>query len=114
MSKTSVVSNTLPFEVKQLLLRLGKNIRTARLRRKLRLEDLAERVGVSRYLMSDIEKGKPTASIAAYVTALWAMGLIDGFRHAGDPQQDAQGIAFENLRTKKTAPKRKRALDDDF
>jgi hypothetical protein len=43
----------------------------------MRLEDLAERVGISRYVMSDIDKGKPTTAVASYVGALWALGLTD-------------------------------------
>lgn len=41
------MKKTPPVAVEQILFQLGRNIRTARLRRKLRLSDLAERVGVS-------------------------------------------------------------------
>lgn len=103
-----------PAAVEKVLSQLGRNIRIARLRRKLRLEDLAERVGISRYLMSDIEKGKPTAAIAAYIGALWALGLSDDMRHIADPDRDAEGKALENARAPKTAAKRKKVLDNDF
>ncbi len=43
----------------------GRNIRTARLRRNLRIQDLANRIGVSRYTLSAIERGRPGVSIAA-------------------------------------------------
>ncbi|MDX1900382.1 MAG: helix-turn-helix domain-containing protein [Gammaproteobacteria bacterium] len=114
MSRASTISKTLPAAVKQVLLQLGRNIRIARLRRHLRLQDLAERVGVSRYLMSDIEKGKPTAAIAAYVGALWALGLSDDLSRVADPDNDEEGKAFENARAPKTAAKRKKVLDNDF
>lgn len=104
----------LPAVVEQLLLQLGRNIRTARLRRNLRLVDLAERIGISRFLMSDIEKGKPTVAIASYVSALWALGLSDDLRHIADPDSDLEGRAFENARAPKTAAKRKKVLDNDF
>ena len=42
----------------------------ARLRRKLRIEDVAERMGTSRFTLADIEKGKPGASAAAYLGAM--------------------------------------------
>lgn len=112
MSKRTL--NTPPAAVEQTLLRLGGNIRTARLRRNLRVSDLAERVGVSRYLIADIEKGKPTASIAAYVGALWVLGLIDDLRLVADPDHDTEGKALENARSPKTAAKRKKVLDNDF
>ena len=114
MSKINKISKSPPAEVERILFQLGRNIHTARIRRKLRLEDLAERVGVSRYLMSDVEKGKPTTSIAAYIGALWAMGLTDDLYHLADPDHDTEGKALEDIRTPKTAPKRKKVLDNDF
>lgn len=114
MNKRASYLNLPPAAVEQVLLQLGRNIRTARLRRNLKLSDLAERVGVSRYLISDIEKGKPTASIAAYVGALWALGLIEELRQVADPDHDTEGKALESARAPKTAAKRKKALDNDF
>jgi len=114
MAKTSQISKTPPYAVEQVLSQLGRNIRTARLRRKLRLADLAERVGISRYVMSDIEKGKPTTAVAAYIGALWALGLAGDLRNVGDPDRDSEGKAFERARAPSTAPKRTKALDNDF
>ncbi len=37
----------------------------------MRLEDVAERVGVSRFTVADVERGKPGISMAAYLGALW-------------------------------------------
>ncbi|MFU8798204.1 MAG: helix-turn-helix domain-containing protein [Gammaproteobacteria bacterium] len=114
MSRVNKFSKTLPAAIEQLLIQLGKNIHIARLRRRMRLEDLAERVGISRYLMSDIEKGKPTTAIAFYIGALWALGLTDDIRNIADPDRDIEGKALENIRAPKTAPKRKQVLDNDF
>jgi transcriptional regulator with XRE-family HTH domain len=114
MAKTSKISGMPPAAVEAILARLGRNIRTARLRRKLRLEDLAERVGLSRYVMSDIEKGKATTAVAAYIGALWALGLSDGLNAIADPDLDAEGKALEAMNAPKTAAKRRKALDNDF
>lgn len=116
MAKTSKISKAPPAAVEGILLQLGRNIRTARLRRRMRLEDLAARVGLSRYVMSDIEKGKPTTAVAAYIGALWALGLADDLRHVGDPDADAEGKALESAHAPKTAHQRGRskALDNDF
>jgi DNA-binding XRE family transcriptional regulator len=114
MGKQNIFSKTPPAAVEQILLQLGRNIRTARLRRKMRLSDLADRVGISRYTMSDVEKGKPSASIAAYVGALWVFGLIDELRDVADPDHDIEGKALESARLPKTASKRKKVLDNDF
>ena len=67
--------HTPPEAVEQALVTLGRNIRTARRHRRLSRQQLAEKVGMSRYLMADIEAGKPTTAMAAYVGVLWALGL---------------------------------------
>lgn len=114
MKKHSTSTHTPPAAVEQALAQLGRNIRIARLRRQLRLQDLADKVGVSRYLMSDVEKGKPTASMAAYAGALWVLGLVDDLKKVADPDQDEEGRILENIHLPKTAAKRKKVLDNDF
>jgi transcriptional regulator with XRE-family HTH domain len=114
MPKNPKISKALPAAVESILLQIGHNIRIARLRRKMRLQDLAKRVGISRYLMSDIEKGKPTTAICAYIGALWALGITDDMHLIGDPDHDVEGKALEAIRAPKTAGKRKKVLDNDF
>lgn len=114
MAKLSKISAMPPAAVQGILGQIGRNIKTARLRRRLRLEDLAERVGLSRYVMSDIEKGKPTTAVAAYIGALWALGLAERLGTIADPDSDSEGKALEALHAPKTAAKRKKALDNDF
>jgi transcriptional regulator with XRE-family HTH domain len=113
MPRVSKISNSPPAAVEDILNRLGRNIRTARLRRKLSMEELAERIGISRYVLSDIEKGKPTTAIAAYLGALWVLGLLRDMREVADPDRDEEGKILERARSPKTAPKRK-MIDDDF
>jgi len=104
----------LPTIVQQMLVKLGRNIRIARLRRNLRLSDMAERVGVSRYLMADVERGKQSAGIGAYAGALWVLGLLDDLGEIADPDNDTEGKVLESLHAPKTATKRKKVLDNDF
>lgn len=113
MARTSKISQSPPAAVASALTSLGQNIRTARLRRKLRLEDLAERIGVSRYVLSDIEKGKPTTAIAAYLGALWALGMIEQMKEIAHPDNDEEGKILERARSPKTA-RQKKILDNDF
>jgi len=111
--RVSKISKSPPAAVEDILNRLGRNIRTARLRRKLSREELAERIGISRYVLADIEKGKPTTAIAAYLGALWVLGLLRDMREVADPDRDEEGKILERARSPKTAPKRK-TIDDDF
>ncbi len=113
MPRVSKISMYPPAAVQATLERLGRNIRIARLRRKLRQEDLAERIGVSRIVLADIEKGKPTTAFAAYMGALWALGLLGDMATVADPDDDEEGKILERARAPKTAH-RARALDDDF
>lgn len=103
-----------PAAVADALAKLGQNIRTARLRRKLRMEDLAERIGISRQMLADVEKGKPSTNAAAYFAALWALDLLDEMRDVADPDHDEEGKILERLHSPKTASKRKKELDNDF
>ena len=113
MPRVSKISKSPPAAVEDILKQLGRNIRIARLRRKLSREQLAERIGLSRYVLADIEKGKPTTAIAAYLGALWVLGLIRDMQEVADPDHDQEGKILERARSPKTAPKRK-TIDDDF
>lgn len=53
-------------QTRKILEQMGEQIRLARLRRKLSLELVAERAGISRATLISIEKGAPTVSIGSY------------------------------------------------
>ena len=78
-----------------------------------RIEDVAARIGASRFTVADLEKGKPGTSAAAYFGALWALGLLDRAIDLADPDRDEEGKVLEGARRPKQAPRR-RSLDDDF
>ena len=113
MTKRSRIAEAPPAAVEEALERLGRSLRTARLRRKLPQAVLAERVGVSRFVLADIEKGKPTVGIAAHLGVLWALGLLSHMREVADPDRDEEGKALERARSPKVA-RRPRRLSDDF
>lgn len=60
MAKKTVV--IMP-QTRDILVQMGEQIRLARLRRKLTLELVAERAGISLATLASIEKGTPTVSI---------------------------------------------------
>ena len=99
--------------LQQALSRLGANIRTARLRRNWRLQDLAQRMGVTRFTVADVEKGKPGTSAAAYFGALWALGLLEQLTPVADPDLDSVGKTLEAARAPQVA-RRAALLDDNF
>ena len=74
MSKKTVV--ILP-ETQRILERMGDQIKTARLRRNLATELVAERAGISRATLWSVEKGSPTVAIGIYAAVLHALGGMD-------------------------------------
>lgn len=113
MPRPTRIADHPPAPVEEALLRLGRNIRTARLRRKVPQEALARRIGVSRFVVADIEKGKPTTGIAGYIGALWALGLLSHMREVADPDRDEEGKTLERARSPRSA-RRSSALSDEF
>lgn len=113
MTRVSKIAENPPAAVETALTRLGNNLRTARLRRKMPLEELAQRIGVSRFALADAEKGKPTTSIVVYAGALWALGLVGDLRLVGDPDTDTSGRTLERMRGPKKAGVG-RVIDNDF
>ena len=64
-------------QTQAILEQLGEQIKLARLRRKLSAELIAERAGISRATLWNIEKGSPSVSIGAYAAVLHALGGMD-------------------------------------
>lgn len=60
-----------------ILQQMGEQIKLARLRRQLSAELIAERAGISRATLWNIEKGSPSVSMGAYAAALHALGGMD-------------------------------------
>ena len=74
MSKKATV--ILP-QTQEILNQLGEQIRLARLRRHLSAELVAERAGLSRMTLSNIEKGSPSVAIGSYAAVLHALNGMD-------------------------------------
>ena len=72
MGKNAVV--LLP-SVQKVLTELGENIKLARLRRGLSSELMAERAGISRATLVNVEKGSPSVAMGIYMSVLNSLGL---------------------------------------
>ena len=90
---------------------LGENLRTARLRRELTIQEIAQRIGTGPRAVADAEKGKPTTAIAIYVGLLWALGLIEHLGDVAAPGKDEEGLALSFSRKRARS---KETLDNDF
>lgn len=105
---------TQPYEVEQALGRLGANLRIARLRRRLTLQEVASKIGTGVRAVADAEKGKPSTAIAVYAALLWAYGLLNEFDKLADPQADSEGGALALAREPLRARASRGGLSNDF
>ncbi len=95
----------LPKTVK-ILDEFGENIKLARLRRKLSMEQVAERANIGRTTLWSIEKGSPNVAFGFYVQVLFVLGLErDLLKVASD---DALGRRLQDakLLVKERAPRK--------
>jgi len=93
MSRTTSF-DLIPDNVPAMLRALGARLRAARLRRGLRQQDVAEKLGFSRDTVNAIEHGSMTTSIGAYFSVLWVYGLQREVELLADPGLDREGAAL--------------------
>jgi len=106
-----------PARVVEVAAALGQNIALARKRRRLRLADVAEKAGITIPTLRAVEAGNVGTSLAAYLGALWALGLEDGVLPVATLEFDPEGQIRERsaLRRGLAQPRISRSkLDDDF
>ncbi len=72
----------LPDDIQGMATRLGERIRAARICRKLRQQDLAQRTGFSRSSIQNIEKGDTGCSLAVILQVLWDLDLARIFHES--------------------------------
>jgi len=74
---------------------------------------MAAKLGTSRFVIADAEKGKVTTGIGIYMGLLWALHLLHQIDGVASPENDQEGTALS------IADGRKRAgsameMDNDF
>lgn len=109
----------LPLPVLRVLRKLGRDIRDARLRRRIPTAIMAERASISRTTLNKVEKGDPGVSLGIYATVLFVVGLSDRIGDLADIRTDTIGLELEeeNLpqrirhskKTRMTSSSRKRS-----
>ena len=93
--------------VQKILEQLGENIKLARLRRKLSSNQVAERAGISRTTLWQIEKGSPNVAMAAYTQVLFVLGLENDWLKVGVDDELGRKLQDAGLITGKRAPRKK-------
>ncbi|MEO8411330.1 MAG: helix-turn-helix domain-containing protein [Propionivibrio sp.] len=70
------IKHTFPIDVKDTLRQLGERIAITRKATEWRQTDLADRAGVGRSTIIEIEKGSPHVTIGNYLAVIWALDLL--------------------------------------
>ena len=93
--------------VAELLQRVGENIKIARVRRRITIKELANRVHVDERTISRMEKGDRSISFKNLVTVLISLNIADSIAELAHPDHDEVGKALDIQKY----PKRVRSLD---
>jgi transcriptional regulator with XRE-family HTH domain len=102
-----------PYPVEKAIKNLGANLRTARLRRNLTIEEVGEKIGTGPRAVSDAEKGKISTGIAVYTALLWVYDLLGRMSELADPAFDEEGLSLSSSKDRARA-RAKEGLDNDF
>lgn len=86
----------LPIPVIKALRKLGQDINDARRRRRITVELMAQRAGLSRSTIGKIEKGDPTTSMGGYVVVLFVLGMEKRLSDLVDSMHDIVGRRLED------------------
>jgi transcriptional regulator with XRE-family HTH domain len=93
------------------LARFGENLRLARQRRRLTMQMVAQRAGITRVTLSKVEHGDPSVTLGTYASVLLVLGLDQQIASLaaedllGRKLQDAAaGKRVVPSRTRRTSP----------
>lgn len=83
--------------------KLGRDIRSARLRRRLPMSLVAERAGISVKTLGSLEKGETGVSIGHVAAVIAALGMGTPFSDILDQKNDNFGLLLDEGRLPKRA-----------
>ena len=102
-------------QVKDAVVRLGTDIRTARIKRRISMADMATRVGVTRKTISRLEKGDTGVGIDTLGAVLMVLGELHRLSDLLDPGDDTIGLTMDASRLPSRVYKtRKLTVPGDF
>ena len=91
----------------EILEQMGEQIKLARLRRRLSTELVAERAGISRATLWNVEKGSPSVAIGIYASVLHALGNMDSdFLLVAKDDEFGRTLQDLELPVRRRAPKK--------
>jgi hypothetical protein len=103
-----------PYEVEQALRKLGADLKTARLRRRVSQPELATAAGVSVKTLRRIESGDDGVAVGSVIAVLWGLGLLPTLQAVANPDQDQHGKILEQARLPQRVRQGAPDLDNNF
>ncbi len=97
----SSLHDMLPPPTRRALAKLGKDLVTARRKRRFTVAMMVERMGVATNTYRRVEKGDPTVAMGAYAMALFVLGLGSALGDLVDPKSDEVGLQLDEERLPK-------------
>ena len=89
------LNGMLPLPVRHTLRKLGSDMKTARIRRRISTKMMAERASISRTTLVKIEKGDAGVSLGHYATVLFILGMQHKLAELADIRNDKVGLALD-------------------
>lgn len=77
------------------LRQLGTNVKQARLKRRMALQDLADRTGVSKRTIARLENGESGVSVGALAMIYLVFGELERIELFLDPSSDDTGLVLD-------------------
>ena len=114
MARNNFLLHSPPHMVRSKAELLGRNLRTARLRRNLTMQEVAIKIGTGVRAVRDAEAGKVSTSIGIYLALLWLYDLTQEIDNLADPLSDKVGLRLEALKNPERARHIKPRMDNDF
>ena len=113
MPTRNALTTTPPYPVEQTIRQIGANLRTARLRRNLSIEQVAEKIGAGTRAIRSAEQGMIATGVGVYIALLWAYDLLESATELADPGKDDTGLSYLAEKERHRARNRN-TLDNDF
>lgn len=82
-------------QAKSALSQLGRDIQTARKRRRMSVADFCNRIGVSDKTLAKLERGDGGVRLETFAMALLALGMLDRLSTIADPSSDSTGLGLD-------------------
>jgi len=106
--------SALPHAVEISIKRLGADLKLARLRRNLTIDQVAAKIGANKRTVMGAENGKPTTGAWVFFSLLWVYDLVGQMDEVALPSRDEEGLMLARLNERLRSRHHSDMLDDDF